>query len=146
MDQNIITAWSLSFSELEFVHGYRHAMRIGIAVQLLHFRSHGHFPTSLNEISSDAVEYVTDQVGECEVPTPAYDSASDTSRRHRLNILRFLGVRRATDRDNEALCIELKSLIAHLGATSEGLIIHGYKWAPRNDVFVQSRKIIEQRK
>jgi hypothetical protein len=73
LDQNILAAWSLSFSELEFVHGYRHAMRIGIAVQLLHFRSHGYFSTSLGEVSSDAVEYVADQVGECVVPIPIYD-------------------------------------------------------------------------
>ena len=55
LDQDFIAAWSLSFSELEFVHGYRHAMRVGIAVQLLHFRSHGYFLTSLDEVPSDAV-------------------------------------------------------------------------------------------
>jgi TnpA family transposase len=142
LDQNILAAWSLSFSELEFVHGYRHAMRIGIAVQLLHFRSHGYFSTSLGEVSSDAVEYVADQVGECVVPIPIYDSASDTSRRHRLDILRFLGVRRATDRDREAIRTELKLQTAHPGSTSESLILHGYKWALRNAVFVPSRKII----
>jgi len=91
LDQNILAAWSLSFSELEFVHGYRHAMRIGIAVQLLHFRSHGTFPHRWVKYLQDAVEYVADQVGECVVPIPIYDSASDTSRRHRLDILRFLG-------------------------------------------------------
>jgi hypothetical protein len=142
LDQNILAAWSLSFSELEFVHGYRHAMRIGIAVQLLHFRSHGYFSTSLGEVSSDAVEYVADQVGECVVPIPIYDSASDTSRRHRLDILRFLGVRRATDRDREAIRTELKLQTAHPGSTSESLILHGYKWALRNAVFVPSRKIM----
>ncbi len=144
LDQNFITAWSLSFSELEFVHGYRHATRIGIAVQLLQFRHHGYFTTSLDEVSSDAVEYVADQVGECVGSSPIYDSGSDTSRRHRLEILRFLGIRRATDRDRKAIRTELKLQAARPGLSSESLILHGYKWALHRAVFVPSRKIMER--
>lgn len=144
LDQNFIMAWSLSFSELEFVHGYRHATRIGIAVQLLHFRHHGYFPTSLDEVSSDAVEYVADQVGECVGSAPIYVIGSDTSRRHRLEILRFLGIRRATDRDRKAIRTELKLQAARPGLSSESLILHGYKWALHRAVFVPSRKIMER--
>lgn len=144
LDQDFIAAWSLSFSELEFVHGYRHAMRVGIAVQLLHFRSHGYFLTSLDEVPSDAVEYVADQAGESIESARTYDNYGDTSRRHRLDILRFLGIRRATDRDRSALRTELTSLAAHLGTTSEDLVSHGYQWALRNSVLVPSRKIMER--
>ena len=144
LEQNFLAAWSLSFSELEFVSGYRHAMRIGIAVQMLHFRSHGYFPTSLDEVPSDASEYVADQVGEDLVSAPKYDSSKDTSRRHRLDILRFLGIRRATDRDRAALRTELKSCAPRLGASPENMIAQGYQWALQNAVFVPSRKIMER--
>ena len=87
LDQEFLAAWSMSFSDLEFVHGYRHAMRIGITAQLLHFRSHGYFLTSLDDVPSDALEYVADQIGESIVSTPTYDNSSDTARRHRLAIL-----------------------------------------------------------
>jgi len=64
LDQNFLAARSLSFSDLEFVHGYRHAMRVGLAAQLLHFRSRGFFLTSLDEMPANAMEYLADQVGE----------------------------------------------------------------------------------
>lgn|GEM_PF-5037435 len=64
MDFEDISVWSLSFSDLEFVHGYRHQTRIGVAAQLLFFRCHGYFPSSLDEIAQDAIDYICDQTGE----------------------------------------------------------------------------------
>lgn len=58
LDQNIIAAWSLSLSELEFVHGRSHTMRVGVASRLLLDRSRGIFfwYISLHEVPSNAME------------------------------------------------------------------------------------------
>ena len=44
MDREELNVLSLSYGELDFVQGYRRAMRAGVALQLVHFRSCGYFP------------------------------------------------------------------------------------------------------
>lgn len=80
--------WSLSFGELDFVQGYRRAMRAGLALQLVHFRSHGYFPGAIKEIADDRIQYVEEQLGS---NIHLYDLQSDAARRHRLDILRHNG-------------------------------------------------------
>lgn len=52
MDCKELKVWSLSFGELDFVQGYQHAMRAGLALQLVHFRSYGHFPGGFKEMTT----------------------------------------------------------------------------------------------
>ncbi|ERP98378.1 transposase [Labrenzia sp. C1B10] len=136
--------WSLSFSDLEFVHGYRHQTRIGVAAQLLFFRCHGYFPSSLDEIAQDAIDYVCDQTGEPVVLAGTYKLAGDIARRHRLQILRFLGFRRAVEEDRTALCEHLSEIAGSVGANSAELAEKGYAWALQNKVFIPSRAIMER--
>ena len=42
MESEELKVWSLSFGELDFVQGYRRAMRAGMALQLVHFRTYGY--------------------------------------------------------------------------------------------------------
>ncbi|SMX37127.1 hypothetical protein OCA8868_01287 [Octadecabacter ascidiaceicola] len=52
MDREELNVWSLSYGELDFVQGYRHAMRTGLALQLVHFRSRGYFPGTLMKLQT----------------------------------------------------------------------------------------------
>ena len=88
MDNAELKVWSLSFAELDFVQGYRRAMRAGLALQLVHFRSHGYFPGALKEIADDRIQYVEEQL---DSNVHLYDLQSDAARRHRLDILRHQG-------------------------------------------------------
>lgn len=63
MHSDELKVWSLSFGELDFVQGYRRAMRAGVTLQLVHFRSHGYFPGSLDEIGADCIQFVEEQLG-----------------------------------------------------------------------------------
>ncbi|EFO31876.1 transposase [Roseibium sp. TrichSKD4] len=144
LDFEEISAWSLSFSDLEFVHGYRHQTRIGVAAQLLFFRCHGYFPSTLAEIAQDAIDYVCDQTGEPVALAGTYKLTGDLARRHRLQILRFLGFRRADDGDKDGLFKHLSAIAGSVGSNSTELAEKGYAWALRNKVFIPSRAIMER--
>jgi hypothetical protein len=144
LDFEDISVWSLSFSDLEFVHGYRHQTRIGVAAQLLFFRCNGYFPSTLAEIAQDALDYVCDQTGEPAALAGSYRLAGDIARRHRLQILRFLGFRRAGEGEKAALCEYLSEIARSVGANSAELAEKGYAWALQNKVFIPSRAIMER--
>ena len=124
MDREELNVWSLSYGELDFVQGYRRAMRAGLALQLVHFRSCGYFPGALGEIPGDRIQYVEEQLG---TRVHLYDLKSDAARRHRLDILRHLGFRRANARDRA----KLHSLLVHeaskTGPAIEPLIDFGFR-------------------
>ncbi|MCG7522015.1 DUF4158 domain-containing protein [Ruegeria sp. Ofav3-42] len=144
MEREFLAVWSLSYADLDLVNGYRHAMRIGLAAQLAHFRHFGYFPVQLKDVPPSALDYLAQQLGEDLAHVPNYDIASDTARRHRLEILRFLGVSRANDRHRAKLREALASQVSTLGPSTEDLIQCGYEWALGQSVFIPSRKIMER--
>lgn len=141
MEREELKVWSLSFGELEFVQGYRRAMRAGLALQLVHFRNHGFFPEALEKISGERIRYVEEQLGS---NVHLYDLKSDAARRHRLDILRHLGFRRANERDRAELHAVLVEESARSGPIIEPLIDFGFRWALQNATFLPSRKIMER--
>ncbi len=141
MDREELQVWSLSFGELDFVQGYRRVMRAGLALQLVHFRRCGYFPGALEEIPDDRIQYVEEQLG---THVHLYDLKSDAARRHRLDILRHLGFRRANERDRAKLHSALMQEISRTGPTIDPLIDFGFRWALQKAIFVPSRKIMER--
>ncbi|RLK07292.1 Tn3 family transposase [Ruegeria conchae] len=144
MEREFLAVWSLSYADLEFINSYRHAMRIGLAAQLAHFRRFGYFPKRLKDLPSESLDYLAEQLGEDVAHVSNYDIGSDTARRHRLEILRFLGIRRANDRDRAKLREALASQVSTLGPSTEDLVQFGYQWALGQSVFIPSRKIMER--
>lgn len=63
MESEELKVWSLSSGELDFVQGYWRAMRAGLTLQLVHFRSRGYFPGTLNELAADCIQFVEEQLG-----------------------------------------------------------------------------------
>ncbi|MES0864796.1 Tn3 family transposase, partial [Ruegeria sp. SCPT10] len=141
MESEKLKVWSLSFGELDFVQGYRRAMRAGLALQLVYFRSHGYFPGALKEIADDRIQYVEEQLG---TNIHLYDLQSDAARRHRLDVLRHLGFRRANERDRAKLHSVLAQESSTAGPAIEPLIDFGFRWALQKAIFVPSRKIMER--
>ena len=144
MDRESLAVWSLSYADLEFINGYRHAMRIGLAAQLTHFRQFGYFPAQLKDVPSATLGYLAEQLGESGTHVSDYDIGSGTARRHQLAILRFLGFRRANDRDRAKLREALSADGSVLSQSSESLVQFGYEWALGQSVFITSRKIMER--
>lgn len=141
MESEELKVWSLSFGELDFVQGYRRAMRAGVALQLVYFRTYGYFPRALEDIAGDRIQYVEEQLGS---NVHLYDLQSDAARRHRLDILRHLGFRRENERDRAKLHSVLVQKTSATGPAIEPLIDFGFRWALQKRIFVPSLKIMER--
>jgi len=61
--RTFIEAWSLSFSEFEFIQTYGHATRVWVALQLRHFREQGFFLMAAADVPQEALTYITGQMG-----------------------------------------------------------------------------------
>ena len=143
-DRLFIESWSFSYPEFEFLQGYSKGMRIWVGAQLRYFKEHAYFPTLIDEVSDEALIYVAEQIG-IKVPIPTvYNFASDTARRHRLDILRYLGYRRATGRDRKALRDWLEIALGGRDALLKEWVSQGYQWCLDHSVFIPSYKIMER--
>lgn len=92
--------WKLLPAERKLVKQYRGRHdRLGVGVLLKFFQSEGRFPRHRNEIPTEAIAYVAQQL---EVPADAYRAYHWGGRsiiRHRIAIRAFLGFREATAQD-----------------------------------------------
>ena len=141
-EQAFASVWGLSYSDFEFLSRYGAKSQVMLACQLLYLRRHGRFPEGRSELDPDVIEYIADQIGVAD--DLAYSFSSDTARRQRGDVLDFLGIRRASERDR----IELQSwMVTHLGGRDLPLsdwVSRGYEQALRTGVFVPSDKIMER--
>jgi len=55
--------WSLSFADIDFVNGKPDATRLGLAVQLKFFSTHGFFIAAAADAREEAVSYLAEQLG-----------------------------------------------------------------------------------
>jgi len=122
--EDLIGCWSLTFADIDFVNSKPVLTRLGLAVQLKFFASHGFFATDLGSISVDGISYVAEQLGAEANEITGYDFSSRTARRHCAEILQHLGFGRMKRADRQQL--ELKSVREGEGAgeLSWQVIIH----------------------
>jgi hypothetical protein len=103
--------WSLSFEELGLLEAKPPHTRLGLAAQLKMYGYAGRFVQGAAEFPAGALAYLAQQTGMALVDIEAYDWQGRTSRRHRAEVLRFLGIRQSTGRDmDRALAWATKEL------------------------------------
>ncbi|WP_179214797.1 DUF4158 domain-containing protein [Octadecabacter ascidiaceicola] len=117
----------------------RNAHRVGASAGS--FSQSRVFSGYAHEIANDQVQYVEEKLG---TDVHLYDLQSDAARRHRLDILRNLGFRRANARDRAELHTVLVEECARSGPTIDPLIDFGFSWALLKAISVPSRKIMER--
>ena len=82
--------------------------RLGFAVLLLHFRKHGRFPRSDDDVDPSLITAVIGQLGIDPELVPPLMLSDRTAERHRAEIRGLLGFREATVADGEALAMWLR--------------------------------------
>ena len=97
------------------------ANRLGFAVLLLFYRTHGRFPKNPTEIDEATVARVARQLGTEPDDHGSYDTISRTSKRHRAEIRALVGFREATVADAELLEPWLRDQIPVVGAIPDQL-------------------------
>ena len=85
--------WTLSADEFALVERRRQPDgRLGIAHQIKHYQLYAQFLDSDRDIPADITEYLIDQIGDGAAKLDVYDWGGRSGRRHRLEVLKFLGV------------------------------------------------------
>jgi hypothetical protein len=97
------------------------ANRLGFAVLLLFYRTHGRFPKKPTEVDEATVARIARQLGTERDDHGSYDTISRTSKRHRAEIRALLGFREATVADAELLESWLRGQIPAVGVVPDQL-------------------------
>ena len=143
-DRSFLECWSLNFNDLELVEGFNLNSRIWAAFQLRFFRTHGRFPSREDNPCPEGMQYLGRQLDLAVPDAGRFRFRHVNARRHRVAILRHLGVRRATDRDRSALRTRILEDCRGSCPTVKEQAAAGYAWCLANSVHVPSDKIMER--
>jgi TnpA family transposase len=120
--------WSLNFNELALIETKPPRTRLGFAAQLKMYRLAGRFAERSGEIPQEPVSYLAEQLAAEMTDLHDYDWAGRTGRRHREEILAFLGVRRMTADDRNELDAWLERDICPKASPPAAMIEQVYLW------------------
>ena len=110
--------WSISFDELELLRIKPDTSKIAFILQLKFYKYFGVFPDQDHLFAPIVLEYISDQLDLDSEILLSYDWDGRTSKRHRQEILDFLGFRRNTRQDKEKLNEWLRSEVFPHGEMS----------------------------
>ena len=144
MERSFVEVWSLSFDDIGLIEGVNRSGRVWFAFQLCFFRERSRFPSRPGDIQADVLRYLAEQLGVAAPETRDFEYGHVTARRHRAAILRHLGIRRATDRDRQALRDELAEMFQGAFGKIENQVELGYRKSRARGYFVPSDKIMER--
>jgi hypothetical protein len=91
--------WRLSAAEQGFLAAKHPRARLAAAMELVHYRQTGRFLEAPDDLPPGVAEHLADATGMRASDLDGWRWSGRTSRRHRAEILEFLGVRRLTRRD-----------------------------------------------
>ena len=91
--------WRLSVAEQGFLATKLPRARLAAAVELVHYRQTGRFLEATDDLPPGVAEDLADAIGMRASDLDGWLWSGRTSRRHRAEILEFMGVRRLTRRD-----------------------------------------------
>jgi hypothetical protein len=99
VDATLAARWSLGFEDVALLNAKPASARLGLAAQLMFYRTTGRFGRAASEFPDAAVAYLAEQIGAPVADFAAYDWDGRSGRRHRAEILAHLGFRRARQQD-----------------------------------------------
>lgn len=144
LDRSFLETWSLGLDDLGFIGEFTWSRRIWVAFQLCFFRTYGRFPLRDGDVEAAALRYLAQQLGEPEPEVGDFQHDHVNARRQRSAILHRLGVRRALDRDRQALRRWVSASCARSACAVAQRMDAAYRWCLEQGFFVPSDKIMER--
>ncbi|MDD4457581.1 MAG: DUF4158 domain-containing protein, partial [Syntrophotalea acetylenica] len=92
--EELAAVWSLNHDEMKLLKTKPPRNHLGFAAQLKFYRFSGRFLQNSSEISDTPLQYLAEQLNVTASDIEAYDFANRSGKRHRSEILTFLGVQR----------------------------------------------------
>ncbi len=100
--EELVQCWSLSFKDLELLKSKPVRNHLGFVTQLKYYSLCGEFPQSPSDIPDTALHYVAAQLEIDSSRFNEYDWGGRTGKRHRQEILAFLGICCASTSEKQA--------------------------------------------
>lgn len=144
MERSFVEIWSLSSDDIGLIEGINRSGRVWFAFQSIFFREQARFPSRPGDVHADVLRYLAEQLGVMAPGVADFQFGHVTARRHRTTILRHLGIRRAPDRDRQALRGELAAVFRGALGKIDDQIVCGYRESRARGFFVPSDKIMER--
>jgi len=126
--EELTTLWSLSFNDLQLLKTKPSKAHLGFVAQLKHYQYYGRFLLSCDEIGSAPLEFLAEQL---ELPISDidfYEFSGRTGRRHKKEILDYLGIIPATNEDKESFADWLKNDVYPQGVHLSESADLAYHW------------------
>jgi hypothetical protein len=120
--------WLLNAEELNLMAGRTGHGRLGLAVMLKFYQYQGRFPVMIKELPVDVVRFLAKQVGASSSDLEQYRWEGRTAKRHRSEILSFLGIRRMTNEQMQAMLLWLNNDLLPLDYSLEQLLEQVADW------------------
>jgi len=99
--EELAQCWSLSFEELELLKTKPARSHLGFVAQLKYYPLSGKFPQHPSDIPDTVLHYLADQLEIDSSGLHEYDWSGRTGKRHRQEILIFLGISRVSTSDKQ---------------------------------------------
>ena len=143
-EQELAEHWLLTPNEVELVRDRTDRSRIGFAALLKFLQVEGRFPIERNEIPTLALDYLSSQLEVSQDAYSAYDLASRSAKRDRVQIRELLGFRQVTVEDAKELTDWLRCEVLPVDHKPEHLREAALDWCRRNQIEPPSRSRIER--
>ncbi|NOU21607.1 MAG: Tn3 family transposase [Methyloglobulus sp.] len=120
--------WHLTAEEFGLLYKKTPHGRLGFVVLLKYFQNEGHFPEHCREIPEAVLGYLSHQIGvHCDTLSQ-YEFLGRTGKRDRTEILSFLGIRRANEKDRIEFASVLRAEILPSDPTPNALQDFAIHW------------------
>jgi len=126
--EELAAVWSLNHDEMKLLKTKPPRNHLGFAAQLKFYRFSGRFLQNSSEISDTPLQYLAEQLNVTASDIEAYDFANRSGKRHRSEILTFLGVQRVTASDKNDFSDWLIREIFPQGADIEEATELSFNW------------------
>lgn len=134
--------WSLNFEELELLKTKPPRSHLPFCSQLKQYQYSGSFPESFSDIPEIPLDYLKGQLEVSNIEEYEWDSR--TAKRHRLEILEYLGIRKSMDKDREEYKEWLIEELIPKTSDIKDLLSRSDEWFLRHQLILPTKTILER--
>ncbi len=130
----LAAVWSLKHDELNLLKTKPARNHLGFVVQLKNYQLTGRFLNNRSDISDPPLQYLANQLDLQGTDIQSYDFTGRSGKRHRTEILNFLGIQRVTSHDKRVFTDWLTEEVYPRGINVEEATEQAFGWFSKNKI------------
>jgi len=134
--------WSLNYEELELIKLKTEQSHLPFCAQLKHYQNFGFFPSSYHDIPNESLQYLMSQLG-AQKPDN-YKWNGRIARRHKVEILEFLGIKKSNKNERESFKTRLINEFIPKTNNINKLLTYAEVWFFEHKLVAPSKAVLER--